>query len=109
MYASRRSLLGSLALAGALRASGVRLRAAEAFEVVRSDDDGLALRGRRLLEAGRRAAPERPCTSPLSDEHRRGVFRCAGCSLELISSAAKFGSRTGWPSFWQPLEGAVAT
>jgi peptide-methionine (R)-S-oxide reductase len=109
MYASRRSLLGSLALAGTLGAIGVRLRAAEAFEVVRSDDEWLAMLGRNRFEVLRRDATERPYTSPLNDEHRRGVFRCAGCSLELFSSAAKFDSRTGWPSFWQPLEGSVAT
>jgi len=48
-------------------------------------------------------------TSPLNEEHRAGVFRCAACGQQLFDSPAKFGSGTGWPSFVQPLEGAVAT
>ena len=50
-----------------------------------------------------------PFTSPLNDEHRKGVFRCAGCELDLFSSETKFDSGTGWPSFWQPLDNAVGT
>jgi peptide-methionine (R)-S-oxide reductase len=57
----------------------------------------------------RESATERPYTSPLNDEHREGVFRCAGCDLDLFSSSTKFDSGTGWPSFWQPLPGAVGT
>ncbi len=52
---------------------------------------------------------ERPFTSPLNHEKRRGVFACAGCALPLFSSAHKFDSGTGWPSFWQPLANAVAS
>jgi len=48
-------------------------------------------------------------TSPLNEEHRTGVFRCAACGQQLFDSQAKFDSGTGWPSFFQPLEGAVAT
>jgi peptide-methionine (R)-S-oxide reductase len=48
-----------------------------------------------------------PYSSPLNDEHRRGVFSCAGCALDLFSSDTKFDSGTGWPSFWRPLDGAV--
>src|SRR3546814_253562 len=57
----------------------------------------------------REAATERPFTSPLNDEHRAGTFACAGCALPLYSSKTKFESHTGWPSFWAPLKGAVAT
>jgi len=52
---------------------------------------------------------ERPYSSPLNDEHRKGTFVCAGCSNALYSSTTKFESGTGWPSFYQPLAGAVGT
>jgi peptide-methionine (R)-S-oxide reductase len=55
----------------------------------------------------REASTERPFTSPLLKEHRRGTFLCAGCSNRLFSSATKFESGTGWPSFFSVLPGAV--
>ncbi|MGC6388038.1 peptide-methionine (R)-S-oxide reductase MsrB [Ewingella sp. S1.OA.A_B6] len=57
----------------------------------------------------REAGTERPYSSPLNDEHRVGEFACAGCSLPLFSSATKFDSHTGWPSFWKPLPNAALT
>jgi peptide-methionine (R)-S-oxide reductase len=57
----------------------------------------------------REAATERPFSSPLLKEHRRGIFVCAGCALPLFSSATKFDSGTGWPSFWQALPHAILT
>lgn len=57
----------------------------------------------------RRQATEYPNSSPLNKEHRKGVFACAGCDQQLFSSATKFDSGTGWPSFWQPLPKAVGT
>ena len=57
----------------------------------------------------RRAGTERSGSSPLDREHRRGTFVCAGCALPVFSSADKFDSGTGWPSFTRPLPGAVGT
>jgi peptide-methionine (R)-S-oxide reductase len=57
----------------------------------------------------REAATERPFSSPLLNEHRRGTFVCAGCALPLFSSATKFDSGTGWPSFWRALPHAIVT
>jgi len=52
---------------------------------------------------------ERPGSSPLNKEKRKGTFTCAGCDLPLFSSDTKFESGTGWPSFYQPLASAVET
>jgi peptide-methionine (R)-S-oxide reductase len=52
---------------------------------------------------------ERPFSSPLDKEKRRGTFICAACQLPLFSSAAKFDSGTGWPSFYEPMAGHVTT
>jgi peptide-methionine (R)-S-oxide reductase len=56
-----------------------------------------------------REATEPPFESPLNDEKRKGTFVCAACLQPLFSSETKFESGTGWPSFWQPLEGRIAT
>ena len=50
---------------------------------------------------------EYPGSSPLDAEKRRGTFSCAGCDKPLFSSETKFDSRTGWPSFYKPLDNAV--
>ena len=55
----------------------------------------------------RHAATERAGTSRLNDEHRRGTFSCAGCGLALFQSQWKFDSGTGWPSFNEPIPGAI--
>ena len=52
---------------------------------------------------------ERPGSSPLNKEYRAGIFKCAACDQPLFESGAKFDSGTGWPSFFQPIAGAVAT
>ncbi|GIM06563.1 hypothetical protein Vretimale_10858 [Volvox reticuliferus] len=55
----------------------------------------------------RREATERRWTSPLNNEKRPGVFKCAGCGSLLFNMSAKYESGTGWPSFFEPLPGAV--
>lgn len=57
----------------------------------------------------RKEGTEAPFTSPLNDEKRKGTFVCAGCALPLFTSEAKYDSGTGWPSFFQPIEGNVDT
>ena len=57
----------------------------------------------------REEGTERAFSSQLNNEKRKGVFHCAGCDLPLFLSDKKFDSGTGWPSFWDPIEGSVAT
>lgn len=82
-------------------------RPAETFEVTRTDAEWRRLLGPKRYAVLREADTEPARSSPLDREHRRGTFVCAGCGLPLYSSAAKFDSGTGWPSFFRPLPDAV--
>lgn len=81
---------------------------AATFKVMHSDAEWKRLLGAQRYAVLRRAATERPYTSPLLKEHRKGVFVCAGCAQPLFNSTTKFESGTGWPSFWKALPGAIA-
>src|SRR5258706_3779681 len=82
-------------------------QAAEIFEITHSDAEWRKLLTPDQYAVLRQSATERPFTSALLHEERRGNFACAGCDLDLFSSATKFESGTGWPGFWPPLEQAV--
>jgi peptide-methionine (R)-S-oxide reductase len=83
--------------------------ASSPYPVSKSDDAWRAALGEEAYYILRRQGTERPFTSPLNAEKRRGLFLCAGCGQPLYSSDAKFESGTGWPSFFDALEGGVAT
>ena len=100
----RRSFLASvaaLALASPLRA--------ETFEIMLSEAEWRAKLSDMQYRVLREAETERAGSSPLDDERRKGKFLCAGCDLPLFASETKFDSGTGWPSFYQPLNGAIGT
>jgi peptide-methionine (R)-S-oxide reductase len=107
-------LLGS---AAAVLAVGARMArqarpayaSAQVFEVTHTDAEWQKILTPAQYNILRQQGTEPPFTSPLLNEHRKGVFDCAGCALPLFSSATKFDSGTGWPSFWQPLPNAVLT
>ena len=103
-----RGIAGSV-LAVSLHRQAMAAPAAGAFDVTHTDEEWRKLLTTHQYAVLRRSATEPPFTSPLLDEHRRGNFACAGCDLDLFSSTTKFESRTGWPSFWAPLENAVGT
>jgi peptide-methionine (R)-S-oxide reductase len=109
---TRRFLLATTAvgLAAWLGSSWSISSAAESFSVRYTDDEWRKLLKPDQYAVLRQSATERPFTSPLLNEHRSGVFACAGCDRGLFSSETKFESGTGWPSFWAPLDdGAVGT
>jgi peptide-methionine (R)-S-oxide reductase len=81
----------------------------EQFPVQKTDEEWRAELSPEQYRVLRRHGTERAGVSRLNDEHRTGVFRCAGCGEPLYESQAKFESGTGWPSFFQPLPGTVAT
>lgn len=103
------SWLGAGAAASFLAACGSSPAEAKTFKVSYSDAEWR----KRLTPAQyrilREEGTERPFTSPLDKEKRKGTFVCAGCGNELYSSETKFDSGTGWPSFYRPLTGAIGT
>ena len=110
---SRRHVLLGAALAGVLAGCSMLRDPASAdtsggkFEVTHTDAEWHQLLNDDQYDVLRQAGTETPYSSPLNDEHRTGVFACAGCALDLFSSTTKFDSGTGWPSFWKPLDNAV--
>lgn len=112
MTTRRHMLLGAAASTAAL-ATGIFQRhataATETFEVSYTDAQWRARLSPQQYAVLRQEATEPPGSSPLNKEHRPGTFSCAGCSLPLFASSTKFDSGTGWPSFWKPLDNAVAT
>ncbi|PPQ40661.1 peptide-methionine (R)-S-oxide reductase [Rhodoblastus acidophilus] len=82
---------------------------AEDFKVSRSDAEWRALLTPEQYEVLRGHGTERPGSCALNHEKRAGAFRCVGCGQELFRSKEKFESGTGWPSFFDPLPGAVET
>jgi peptide-methionine (R)-S-oxide reductase len=110
---SRRLFLTSgilgLAAASTFPWGNEKLQAVENFEVTRSDAEWRKMLTPSQYAVLRQSSTERPFSSPLLREKRRGDFYCAGCDLPLFSSSTKFESGTGWPSFWAPLEKAVGS
>jgi peptide-methionine (R)-S-oxide reductase len=106
----RRALLGTAGASAAalvLWNSGAPAAASRRFEVTHSDAEWRQLLGAQRYAILRQAGTERPGSSPLLKEHRRGVFVCAGCALPLFNAATKFESGTGWPSFYRALPNAL--
>ncbi|AMJ61370.1 peptide-methionine (R)-S-oxide reductase MsrB [Bosea sp. PAMC 26642] len=113
---TRRNLLLSTAsaLAACTAAYGLGLFDASAavegsFEVTRTDAEWKRLLTPAQYDVLRREGTERAGSSPLDKEKRAGTFHCAACDLAVYASTTKFDSGTGWPSFWAPLDNAVAT
>ena len=83
--------------------------AKKTFEIEKSADEWRRLLTPTQYNVLREHGTERPGTSPLNAEKRKGKFVCAGCDLPLFSSETKYESGTGWPSFYQPLPNAIGT
>ena len=108
----RRELIGlaGVGVAAVLLGSTSTLAvSAGKFQVSHTPADWQRLLGPKRYAVLREAATERPFSSPLLNEHRKGFFDCAGCGLPLFSSATKFDSGTGWPSFFRALPNAIIT
>jgi peptide-methionine (R)-S-oxide reductase len=97
---------GGSAIGLNLLSAGSPAKAAD-FEVRHTAAEWRRRLGAQRYHILRETGTERAFTSPLLNEKRRGIFACAGCGLPLFSSAAKYDSGTGWPSFRNPLPTAV--
>lgn len=81
----------------------------ERFPVTKSEAEWRATLTPEQYRVLRGHGTERAGTSPLNLEKRDGTYRCAGCNSPLFEASTKYESGTGWPSFFRPLPGAVAT
>ncbi len=111
--ATRRQVLNGGVCAFAAISAGPLLREATARPATDEQITHTDAEWRKLLTPDqyavlRHEGTEPPFTSPLLHEERAGAFACSGCDLPLFSSKTKFDSGTGWPSFWAPLDNAIA-
>ncbi len=111
---NRREFLVSTAAFAAVATMGLPLRAAGSFEITRTPEEWQARLSPARYAILRLEATEKPYansykgeTSPLLKEARNGTYHCAGCDLDVYPSATKYDSKTGWPSFWNPIAGNV--
>lgn len=104
---NRRLLLAHASLLPCVLAHGARPSQAEDFEITKDESEWKRLLTPEQFAVLREEATERPWTSALLDEHRKGNFACAACDLPLFGAETKFDSGTGWPSFFDVLPGAV--
>jgi peptide-methionine (R)-S-oxide reductase len=86
-----------------------KTKPADTFPVEKTEAEWRAALSPEAFKVLRQHGTERPGTSPLNAEKRDGVFECAGCGHALFEAGTKFESGTGWPSFFRPLPGGVAT
>ncbi len=100
--------VAALAISAAFRRMGTVGEAmAETFEVTKTEAEWRSTLSEAQFAVLRQEDTERPGTSPLLNEKRKGIFHCAGCDLPVYSSEAKYESGTGWPSFWDSLPNAI--
>ena len=105
----RRRMLGWLAASAGALAGGPGYAADKRFEIELTEAQWLRRLSPAQFAVLRDPDTEKPGSSLLDREKRRGTYACAGCDLPLFASSTKFDSGTGWPSFYRPLQGAVGT
>jgi peptide-methionine (R)-S-oxide reductase len=102
---TRRTLLSALSVLGVTPGVVSAQPGPSAFKVNLSDAEWKARLGPAAYDVLRHEGTERPFSSPLNDEKRKGTYHCAGCDQALFRADMKFDSGTGWPSFFTTLPG----
>ncbi|HIP22684.1 MAG TPA: peptide-methionine (R)-S-oxide reductase [Rhodobacteraceae bacterium] len=112
---SRRTFLASSAAAMGAASLSFRGNAAESFEIMLTDAEWRSRLTPAQFAVLRKEDTERPFSnsllgesSQLLAESRDGTYNCAGCDLPVYQASTKFDSGTGWPSFFQAIDGNVA-
>jgi peptide-methionine (R)-S-oxide reductase len=93
----------------ALATTNPEFKIAKTGQIVKTDEEWRKILTPEQFRVLRQHGTERAGSSPLDQEHGQGTFVCAGCELPLFTSKTKYNSTTGWPSFYAPIDGAVAT
>ena len=84
-------------------------KATKKYKIMKTEDEWKQTLTPEQFKVLRKHGTEKSFTSSLDKEYGKGAYSCAGCDLPLFTSDTKFDSRTGWPSFFAPIEGATAT
>ncbi|NUN64805.1 peptide-methionine (R)-S-oxide reductase MsrB [Pseudanabaena biceps] len=84
-------------------------KATKKYKVMKTEAEWKEILTPEQFNVLRKHGTERSFTSPLDKEYGKGTYYCAGCEQALFVSDTKFNSRTGWPSFFDPIDGAIAT
>jgi peptide-methionine (R)-S-oxide reductase len=103
------NLLSGLGIGSALPTADAASTPSRADRIELSDAEWKRRLSPDAYRVLRHEGTEPPHSSVLNAEKRAGTYQCAGCELPLFAHTAKYDSGTGWPSFFAPLEGAVAT
>lgn len=77
--------------------------APRADKIIKTDEEWKKILTPEQFQITRRKGTERPFQNAYDGNKAPGLYRCVSCDLDLFSSETKFDSRTGWPSFWQPI------
>lgn len=91
------------------RSSQTMAAANTEFEITKSEQEWKSILTPEQFQVLRKHGTERPHTSPLDKNYQPGTYVCAGCGQALFTSETKYNSGTGWPSFFKPIDGAIAT
>lgn len=103
------SCLGAIPLTNLLERPTTMAVSKEEFAVTKTETEWKEALTPEQFRVLRQHGTERAGTSPLDKNYASGTYDCAGCGQPLFTSETKFNSGTGWPSFYAPIEGAVAT